>query len=307
MHLTIRKQLEYLSPTSFLQSQDCELEFYLTRMAGIKIERMPQNEQMAVGCAFDAFVKSRISELLGKEVFLSKLLESVEPHNASIIQPAHLIFDQYSSFGCVDRLISEGISDIELSYQETIGGKKVPGSKTTLGGVNLFGKPDAELKSVTPLDWKTSGWKSDKPKSPPPGYVQFISKGYNVGFHKDRKTLEEIDKKWATQLVFYFWLRHGLILEEIAGAIDLILISGTLEEPEISVASYRSKISKIFVCDLWRKVSEIWKRFQEGEFTEPMPSHSLCEPFNNPKPCTCFCPLYSRYILDPVHSFIRRK
>jgi hypothetical protein len=301
MKLKIHKELEYFSPTSFLQACGCELEFYLLRLSGIPITRMPQNEQMAVGCAFDAFVKSRISELLGKEVFLAKLLETVEPQNAHLIPIAHDIFDTYESYGCVKMLLDQGIADIELEYKERIGGLEVPGSKSILGGVTLFGKPDAELQGGVPLDWKTSGYNFEGSKSPPAGYTRYIKKGYNQGAHPEKKNMEQVDMKWATQLAMYKWLRSGLTLHSFSSVIDLILIQGT----EISVANYSLPIGDKFLVELWAKVLDTWSRFQEGSFIEPSPSSTLCEPYRQPKVCTCFCPLYKQFMTDPVHGFIR--
>lgn len=306
MKLTIRKQLDYLSPTSFQQALECELEFYLMRMSGLQLVSLPQNEQMAVGCAFDAFVKSRISELLGKDVKLAKLLDTVDEQNLHLIPIGHQIFDLYEKYGCINVLLEEGIEDIELEYKQIIGGKEIPGTQTTLGGVKLFGKPDAEIKLHRPHDWKTTGWGSKSLKSPPPGYSECFHFGYRKGGHKSHLPMHMVNPKWSTQLIFYKWMRHGLAFDSFRGSIDLIIIPPDISSG-IIVAQYRNEISSEEIKRIWEYVKKIWESFQEGVFQEPIPSLNLCEPYQNPKPCTCFCPVYKHSLGNELHRKIMGK
>ena len=58
------RQPEYLSPTSIGLWQKDRQEFYLYYLADHRPPRIAQNEPMAIGAAFDAYIKSYLHEML---------------------------------------------------------------------------------------------------------------------------------------------------------------------------------------------------------------------------------------------------
>jgi hypothetical protein len=264
---------------------------------------MPQTEPMAIGSAFDSFVKAEIARLLGKTNRLAELLErSVEPQNFHLVKEANKLFELYNYCGRVKNLIDEGIEDIELEFREDIGGVIVPGTKALIGGVTLFGKPDALLKGNIPLDWKVNGWNSKTGQSPKKGYKDsIIIKNNQIKEQNKRHSdyplnLEQIDQDWATQLLFYWWLLDKCNSLPPMAAIEQVAI----RQDTIALVSYRATIGQEFANNIWTQLIDIWERFLDGKFKEPEPGLYKCEPFNNPRTCTLECSAYKETLGDPM-------
>ena len=291
LNLPVIRDLPYFSPTSFLESEECEYGFYLTRMSEYVFPRLQQTEAMAIGCAFDSFAKAELAYVLGKKNkkknLLATLLQSVEDHNKHIIPLGNQLFEKYYEYGCFDNLIQEGMEDIELVIH-----KNIAGVEGTLGEVKLFGKPDATLVGRIPLDWKVSGFGSAAGQSPKQGYFRCLSAPrVDKGVHpKYGLPLETIDIRWATQLVFYNWMLGN----------DTLDMSGRIEQcairPTATVfASYRAKISPEFITITRLKLTDRWNRFRNGEIADPIPTRPTCEPYNHPKICTAICEKYKQF------------
>jgi len=276
---------------------DCEKSFWFSRMSEYKFPRLPQTEAMAIGCAFDSFAKAELAYALGKtsdrKNLLSTLLQTVEEHNSHLISKGNELFELYYAWGLFDKLLEEGLEDVELVIHSSL---PIVGTLGHVGQVNLFGKPDARFPSK-PLDWKVSGYGSLKGQSPKPGYYRCLtSAGQDKGVHeKYGIPLEEIDKRWATQLVFYNWM-NGNDTAAMSGRID-----GAFIRPGVvAFASYSATISPMFIKTLRDDVVDKWSRFKQGKFKEPIPTRATCEPFNTPRVCTCMCEEYKKIFLNDM-------
>lgn len=299
MKLPILKQVEYISPTGFKQAKSCQYEFYLNRMSGQKIITMPQTEQMAIGCAFDAFVKAELARLLGKEPKLAEMLNTIELQNVHVIPEGKQLFEKYVYEGCMHRLVDEGLANVELSIKKIVDGKQIKGTEKILGGIPLFGKPDAAFINNSHADWKVNGYKSANGVSPKKGYLRCIVNGVDKGRHKDYGiNLEEIDEDWATQLLFYYWMASGNSEpnSKLRGAIEQIAIRGDT----VAFVSIRANIGVEFQIKVFKQLTDLWNNIVEGEIEEPKPDLWKCEPFNNPKPCTLYCERYKKILGDPM-------
>lgn len=302
-------QLPYISPSTYNVMIRCEYEAWIRKCSGIPYMSTDESKSMAVGTSFDAYVKAEIAYLLGKvkesKNLLSSLLSGINEKNLDCIPIGKKLFDRYSYEGCIRRLMDDGLTDIELSSKKEILGTKVKGIEKTIGSVPVFCKPDAVIRTavhlsqygttfsdkerVLPVDWKVNGALSKTGQSPKPGYLRKIVNGFDEGRH-DRYgiPLEEIDQDWANQLTFYSWINGNEEIEDYPVAIEQIAVRGET----IAFASFRTYVSKAWVQKTKTTLQDLWERFASGTLNEPVPSKFLCEPYNQPKPCTIVCPFY---------------
>lgn len=183
---------EYLSPSS-VQCYDFNAdEFYLRYLASTKTARAPQTKPMAVGSAFDAYIKNYLhTKLFGtghKEsarYALPALLESqIESHNrAWAAKQGKYLFDRYRQFG--------GLADLMLDLEKAIDeprmefdlkgvvscpeGPRREGEEARVLGIPILGKPDLRFISSggahVIVDFKVNGY-CRPPISPMPGYLR---------------------------------------------------------------------------------------------------------------------------------------
>ena len=130
--------IKYLSPTSVKMFNNDPEVFY--RHYVMRGARTPQTQPMAVGSAFDAFVKCHLyARLFGKsdEWDTRTLFEQqVEEHNwAWAWENGQIVFDAYKEAGCVADLLRElGQAVGKPRFEFTVAGD--------VEGVPLLGKPD---------------------------------------------------------------------------------------------------------------------------------------------------------------------
>lgn len=297
LSLPIITELKYISYSSFKQALGCEYEFYLMRLAGMPYMPFPQTRPMAMGYAFESFVKAEIARLLGKLEYknkLAKLLENIQPEHQDIIAKGHELFEEYCHCGQLKRLIDEGVEDVELEGHAELGGHSIEGIVSNFGVIKIFGKPDAVMVD-RPLDWKVNGFESKWGKSPTPGYVRSFTRGVDKGRHeKSQLPMELLDPEWATQMVFYNWLKKGAVVGPMLGAIEQVAISPT----KVSFSSFRSSISTTFVEKIFDQLNDLWTRLKDGQINEPVPDTQKCEPYGEPKVCTVMCKYYQASSLN---------
>ena len=304
LQLPLLKSINYFSPTSYQQACACEYSFYRERHSETPYIRLPQTKPMAVGYAFESFVKAELAFVLGKsndrKNTLAKLLENVEEHNLECIAIGHDLFDKYQFWGCFDRLVKDGLHDIELSIHQTVQGELVAGKEGEVSGVPIFGKPDATMlnrgdNSLIPTDWKVNGHGSATGQSPKPGYIRCFVDGQDKGQHITYgiATLEQINREWAIQLLFYNWMLGNK--SPFFGAIEQVAIRGNT----VAFTSYRARISDDFIQEHLSRLIDLWGRFNKGQFAEPEPGQWKCEPYGFPRVCTVTCEAYARTLGDP--------
>jgi hypothetical protein len=261
-------------------------------MRGIPPIRMPQTEQMALGSAFDAFIKTEIAvrlDLPEAEKRLASLLKNVDREQQAMIPEGNKVCQEYIEDGCLDVIMEEGMCDVELLF----GTKDEP---MVVSGIPIFGFPDGRIIEG-PLDWKVSGWGSSRARSPKPGY-QHYTKG-NKQHVKYGIPMHEIDRRWATQLFFYNLLFDGVYdaKKEYWGAIDQIIVGQ-------GVASYRTSLGHDFTVALWADMICRWDKLQAGDIEPPAPNLWKCEPYGNARTCTVDCDAYQAILGDPISRAI---
>lgn len=278
---------EYLSPTSLNNWEKDPEEFYLQYLADQRPPRIPQTQPMAVGAAFDAYIKSYYHKVLFDKIepqfqFETIFETQVEEHNRDWAREAgKYVFECYKTSGALADLLAElQKSESEPRFEFTL--------QNEVNGIPLLGKPDLYYihKSGTPiiLDWKVNGFCSKYPKSPNRGYLRIRdgwvgvpSRNANM-LHKDAhpinhngviiniaEFLETIDKDWGTQLSTYAWLCGAEIGSEFVVAIDQIVAKPDIEDkPKLRIAEHRCLVSKEFQLKAIQRYSELWEIIHSG-------------------------------------------
>ena len=300
---------EYLSPTALKLYKENRDEYYLRYLADTRSPRDAQTQPMAIGSAFDAYVKSHIHEVLfGKErtkgsayelhTILEKQVE--KQHLMWAREHGAYVFAQYKASGALADLFLEldgaiGTPRFEFDIQG-----EVRGIDKTIGGVVFMGKPDCyftnSLGCGVILDWKVNGYCSAWPTSPKPGYI-CIKPGYSMHPNCDRgpfkgmminvgTTLDRVDAEWAAQLSIYSWLCGEEIGSDFITAIDQIVCNTkklSLQWPELKFAQHRCCVSREFQETLFRDAKELWDSIQREHYFWDLTkeeSDSRCELLN---------------------------
>lgn len=275
------KNIQYLSPTSIAKWHENPDEFYLWYLAPVRPPKIPQTQPMAVGSAFDAFVKSYLYEsLIGKNPQFERttLFEAqVESHNRDgAFKAGEYCFKEYLKSGALADLMIElqsavGEPRFEIEVKGVINGYR-EGVSITREGVMLLGKPDVffinSQGAHVILDWKVNGYYSDHGASPMSGYVKIRNDPKNSGCHKDcwpmmhngilingGQYLENLNADWARQLSIYGWVCGCQVGEEIIVAIDQLACRGGL----IRVANHRLRVSAVHQWKIFIDAQRIWE------------------------------------------------
>lgn len=293
MILPVLKVPEYLSPSSLKEFENCEMKFYLRRMARLEYLADVQGKPAAVGSAFDCMVIAAIAQAQGNiepEYQLGNLLKaSVTEHVAEVVPYAKRLFESYVRMGAFKKLMDEGIAELHTMTRRTIsdGNKEVP----------VLGKPDLKTHSGRVIDIKVNGAMSKSGQSPKPGYESYVSNmGDFVGPH-DRcgEYLEFIDEDWATQLSIYTWLDSGMLpFRDIDVGIEQVAIRGD----KFVFARIRTKVSKNFQVNLWGRLHRSWDKVKAGEISDPMPSKAVCHAYGEVCICSSMCDAYQKTFVD---------
>lgn len=296
---------KFLSPTSLHIWESDREEFYLKYLSGVQQQEKAQTLAMAVGSAFDAYVKSSlVRHIFGNTpegYSLSELLEEqVDPGIMTAAQEAGLYtYNKYVSSGAYAELldwICRSTSPPRFEFKLT----------GEVDGVPLLGKPDCCFShdgALVVLDWKVNGYCSASPTSPKKlyaycrdtweptlevkrtrggdgphkSYVPMDFHGFTIGSHY----LDDVDKTWADQLAIYMWmLGEPVGFDKAIACIDQIVAKPTDSWPLLRVAQHRCRISSFWQHSLVRRLKLCWEVIQSGHiFTELTreESDSRCE------------------------------
>lgn len=283
------REVKYLSPTSIMTWQQDPERFYLQYCADNRPPREPQNQAMAIGAAFDAYVKSYLTrELCAKPFIFGEIFENqVEPHNRTwAAKHGAWAFECYKRSGALaDLLLELQGADDEPKFEMSIE-NRVAHQREMF--VPLLGKPDIWYSSKSGKqvvhDWKVNGYCSPKTTSPKKGYIELYDAGEKRGFHKDIMPrlqnglyvnrsygLEVVDRGWATQTSIYSWILGSEIGDEnLVGIHQLCCKNGGEDRfPVIRVAAHRAIISADFQKSLWSEIQELWNRIESGALLDP--------------------------------------
>lgn len=273
------RHLTYISPSGLETWRKSQDEFYLKYLADNRPPREPQTVPMAIGSAFDTYIKSYISEIMfGKgakpEFDFENLFErAVEPARRDQARIDGLVvFNLYKGSGALADLMSQlaDASNIRMEFE-------VQGTVLIQrpGGVVLLGKPDLSFvnKAGTHilLDWKVNGAYSQYNTSPMKGYTRFRDRwgtgssphkecvfAYKDGFrYNSASSLHLLNRSWAQQLTIYAWLCGEKVGADFLVAVDQIV--GQLGSDKMRVAEHRLKVCPAWQTDLAYEIDHIWE------------------------------------------------
>lgn len=275
----MRKPL-YLSPSALNLFYEDRHKYYIQYLSDVKPPRDPQTEPMAVGSAFDAYIKSHLhTHLIGKDPqfeFQTLFEAQVESqHRDQMIVEGKRVFDTYMKLGLV--------ADLLLALNKSIGTPKFEASvegiiERDLDSVRLLGKPDIYFLNSEGcrviFDWKVNGYFSKWPVSPVPGYSKVIPSWKRHGDfvprqHKGMEVnyvniMEKKKPDWGAQMSIYAWLCGEEIGSDFIVAIDQVACKGPIGNKDLNFAQHRSCISKEFQESVFKRASKAWAAIQSG-------------------------------------------
>lgn len=305
------KTIEKMSPTSLHLWETDQEEFYLRYLSDNRPEREPQSGAMAVGSAFDAFVKCSLHHHLfgndGDGVYDLRSLFEKQVQNQEIRdwawEAGMYAFNCYRTWGCYDELLRE----LEQSEEPPKFEFDLLGE---IGGVPVIGKPDLwYVRNVQVIyDWKVSGFCSRHPQSPKKlhkfcrdcwgeerakqtrgggqarphkGYKEVDFHGHNIGQH----CLSEVDKSWATQLTTYAWLSGVEVGDPVVVGLDQLACRPSPDPegnrwPLIRVAQHRCQLSEDWQTATLARYQHAWAQIQSGHIFDDLSredSDARCE------------------------------
>lgn len=284
-----QRKREYISPSSLaLFYQDPELH-YCRYISPHKPPDYPQTQPMAVGSAFDAYVKNFLHERLfgvGKDpkfAFEALFEAQVEPHQRDWARPHGLYcFEQYKSAGCLTDLLTElqhaqGEPRFEFDLLGAVEGEREAVEKT-LCKVPFLGKPDCHYHNnrggSVIVDFKVNGYCSPSGQSPKPGYMKMRSAGkFDHGMHKKchpmmhngvmvnvANRLNDVDEGWAAQTSIYGWLLGEPIGGDFVVGIDQLACDPKKSNPPaIRIAQHRTMVDRQYQIDLFYRAAHCWE------------------------------------------------
>lgn len=278
-----------LSPSALSRWENRRLEFYERYISPVRTPRLPQVNYMAVGSAFDAFVKSEIHSMVfgetmtkGSQFDFQKIFESqVEEHlRDEVYEKASFLFGQYKKTGAFGNLIHEILKSEyapEMEFEV----------ETIVNGVPIFGFPDLryvtrELVHVV-TDFKVNGSFSQHGVSPTQGFQRALSlkkdgtvktevhKKYRPKQFKDieisENCLSDFSEDWATQIAMYAWC----LGEEVGKEDYVVRMEQVACRPnnKVKIASHVSQISSRYHLEVMRRLVEAWGFIEKGHiFTD---------------------------------------
>lgn len=275
------RKLQYLSPTSLALWEKDREQFYLEYLCELRKKRMPQTAPMAVGSAFDAYVKSYLHEkLIGKDPkfeFQSLFEAQVEPHNRTqSLEDGKTVWEHYQRHGALVDILKDLEGCLGKPKFETSIEGYVDAVTIKVGAVPFLGKPDIYFLTKDGVriifDWKVNGFYSNYNISPKPGYVRCLPKrdphkdafvmshqGYNINV---KSPLDDIDESWAAQLSIYAWLLGNEVGSKYVVAIDQVCCTKKYDQRDIRIAQHRALVNEKFQYDLFSRAHSAWYSIQ---------------------------------------------
>jgi len=274
------RKMTYISPTSLKQYYDDRDKFYMIYLSDAKLGRDLQTPPMAVGSAFDAYVKSHLHEkLIGtkdpKFEFRTIFEAQVEKQNRDEALKAGLeVFTAYQRHGALADILVDLEGCIGAPRFETSIEGYVDAVSVKIGAVPFLGKPDiffiTKNGARVIFDWKVNGYYSARPVSPKPGYIRCLPsrdphkdafvgqyKGLKVNLNRFQK-LEVIKKDWSNQTSIYAWLLGEDVGSDFIVAIDQICVADQDIGRSYRIAQHRSFVGVDYQKGLFEKAHKMW-------------------------------------------------
>jgi hypothetical protein len=282
----------HLSYSSLALWEKDREEFYLKYLAEHRAPRLPQLKPMAIGAAFDAYVKAALHEqLFGKRAdpqfeFDTIFCTQVEvPHRDWARENGQYVFDSYKHSGAFQRLYDFLAVSVEPPrFEFTVEGKLA-------GRVPFLGKPDCRFvldlgqgRIHVIVDWKVRGYCSKNPVSPSKGYM-ICRDGYTAarqspshgkehsnylaydhrGLTINAGYLEGCSREYADQLSIYGWLQGELPGDEnVVLGIEEIVAKPGQPLPYLRVATHRARVRGDYQRSLLDRITSCWDTITSG-------------------------------------------
>ncbi len=295
---------KYISPSSLSLWESNRTEFYIRYLTANRRPRAPQEDYMAMGSAFDAFVKSAIHTAVygeaatkGSQFDFEKLFETqVEPHiRDTVLERSRDLWEQYNESGSYGYLLADIIaSPYEPQMEFTVA--------ESVQGVPLSGKPDLRYVTASHIhvlaDFKVNGSMSKTGASPVQGY-KIARNNYDLkkptethkkyvpldfrGLEINAGYLDEFSPDWADQLAIYSWtLGEPVGSEEFVTRMEQVACRPVLTRPlpRAKFATHMARISSRYQEQLMHRIHDCWNTLQSGHIFTDMSredSDARCE------------------------------
>jgi hypothetical protein len=281
--LKVEKELKHLSPSAIGNAKNQPNTFYLNRLVLDALPREPQSLAAGVGTAFDILIKRHL--INDKNIYCPIEMEEIEAslQNEEIREEAFKAAEELMKMYRNSRLVAltkwvqiEGV----FAQEYTFNGRCIP----------LICKLDAvvydkEYGFDVPLDWKCSGYTSEKGVSPKPKFKDKFDGKTWVGPHKDYTTnmhVTELPADWARQFTLYGMclnkLNHRPDWTEFPVHVHHPIFNGTGKKPMVAV--YRAIVTSDFQREIWEEVCQIWDSIKEDDGNRFL--ERLCVSFGGP-------------------------
>ena len=276
--------IKYFSPTSFRMFENDREGFFKQYMCGK--ERMAQTEAMAIGSAFDAYIKGELADIFGftDKRFIDFFEDSVEEkwRTVEMLEAAAWLFKCYVTSGAAALLVT-GLKSLEP--QSWLCEERLEGMVADV--VPISGFPDLVCLGrdfVFVLDWKVNGFFSTGHKktrfvSRENGTPEYVGRGYGMS-HKDcwlRKhvsgmavhggVMADIDRHWADQLEIYYRCLGVPIEVGVVGIDQLVCKMHAVGVRQVEVVRYRTGIG---VSNLEKRLLDAWELVSSGWIFDDM-------------------------------------
>lgn len=286
---------KYMSPTSLKMWMTDRKQYYLNYLADPRPPKVPQTVPMAVGSAFDAYVKSFMVERINGSVdpafeFNTIFEAQVEAQNRDLARvDGKTVFDYYQKCGA--------LADILLDLEGAVGRPRFETSiegfvsevSIAVGDVPMLGKPDIYFLTKKGgrviFDWKVNGFYSARPVSPHPGYRRIRTCDAESGRSHPKAMIMDhggfkisashplcsVNKDWAAQLAIYAWLLGEPVGGNFIVAIDQIACGPDgVGGKHLRVAQHRSIVTEAFQRATFEAAHKAWYQLQTGHIFENM-------------------------------------
>lgn len=267
--------MKHLSFSSYKLFHTDPHQFYIRYISPIKLPREPQNHYMAVGSAFDAYVKAAlyIDLVKGSDPFyeFENLFNAqVESHNREVARKdGREVFDMYRHSGAYQsllKLMENCVGPPRFEYNLS----------ANIDGIILFGKPDISFFHRDGCrivgDFKVNGFYSKTPPYAKSGYINMFPGSQQHGkayLEKYRGitinaagTLDRTAIEWAQQLTMYAWM----LGEPVGG--DYVLLIEQIVCNSINrvhrVARHCARVSTEFQQAFFEDVKSVWECANAG-------------------------------------------
>lgn len=281
------REPKYLSPSSMSKWAEDPNAYYKKYLSDMAEEDQPQTQAMAVGSAFDAFVKSHLYEALfgspsaaGNDARFTKdaiFEDQVDAHNRDFGRKAgEVCFAQYRMLGALDGLmVTLGRSKGPPKFEMDVRGPVSYGRNGIVQTVPMRVKPDLhfinEHDAFVILDWKVNGYCSNSGRSPTQGFVKARRKGKMPWTHDDAKLgthkgvminvakgLEAYDAEWARQCSVGAWVCGSPVGSDFVAIIHQLACAPGVGTPKITVAEHAGHVSPAYQELIHEEAVKMW-------------------------------------------------